>query len=209
MLKSFTVIHARRRSSGWEALDGGNLRPVKVWFPLCCASLSVGLLENTLNNPKLDRADWATGTLVSWLYPWHLSLMDAVRYVIPMHLFTSLWNSYTAFLIAYGKTVPSLWQFDILKSWSASVNALHVCWISCVDGSLVKQASHTRNSRSICWPTISTFFLYKERSICWPTMVSTFFYNKERYALTCTLMRVTFSQITFQRVSRTGQDPLW
>jgi hypothetical protein len=65
MLKSFTVIHVLRRSSGWEALDGGNMRPVKLWFTLCCASLSVGLLENTLNIPKPDRADWATGTLVS------------------------------------------------------------------------------------------------------------------------------------------------
>jgi len=27
------------------------------------------------------------------------------------------------------------------KSWSASVNALRFCWISCVDGSLVTQAS--------------------------------------------------------------------
>lgn len=65
MLKSFTVIHVLRRSSDWEALDGGNLRPVKVWFPLCCASLSVGLLKNILYTPKLDRANWVTGSLLS------------------------------------------------------------------------------------------------------------------------------------------------
>lgn len=39
------------------------LRPVELWFPLCSASLSVGLLENALYVPKLDRVDWYFGIL--------------------------------------------------------------------------------------------------------------------------------------------------